>query len=317
MHKRFAVLMLALMSLASLPLFARGNPTVAFFDIDLGYRQDRLNWSLGDARKRGRHHGHGHHKGLKKISELSWKNIRSRQVMANLMVINCHNIYFRGTAAYGNIFDGKETDKDFGGTKCDHFLIEKSKARADKGEVFDLTAGVGYYFRFLCNRVQIAPLVGYSHHEQHFRMNDLRVVFDRNHEREGRVPGLDSSYRTRWFGPWAGVDLYLKMTRKWNLYASAEIHYAYYRARGNWNLRSDFVKDFKHNAIGWGQVYTWGLNYDLLCHWNVGIMGTYQSWCTTQGGKDRTFFRDGPRRTRLNKVRWHSVSVMGSIGFKY
>jgi hypothetical protein len=311
MYKQIALLAIILIHLLSAPLVAAARPAFVFFDINLGYRQDRLSWSIAPQR-----HRNHHFKPPRKISELSWKNIRSKQIMAEVMVINCHNFYFKGRGAYGKIFDGKETDRDFGGRKCHRILREKSKALSDQGNVYDLAAGVGYYFRFLCNRVQIAPIAGYSHSEQHFNMSNLKIVFDINHENDGFIPGLASNYRTRWFGPWIGADIFLKMTKKWNFYGSAEFHYVYFRAKGHWNLRTDFIKDFKHSAIGWGQFYTWGLNYDLLCNWNVGITGTYQSFRTLHG-HDRTFLTDGPKKSKLRTVKWHAASIMGSLGFKY
>lgn len=275
------------------------------FELAGGYRHDQLRWSIS-----------GHNKHPDVLSELKWKNLKIAQIMATTKVVTCDSIYMRAIGSYGKIYHGRNSDQDF---LEDHRkkLFSDTVAKADKGEVLDFSGGIGYHFTFLCDRATISPIGGYAYSEQHLRQYDLFVIFDALTFEHGPVPGLHSNYRTHWAGPWLGADFTLRMTRELSLFGTGEYHWIRYWGSGHWNLRPDFVKDFKHRASGWGQVYKLGMNYDFPCsHWSIGIVGNYQIWLT-HSGRNRQFFHDCHAETRLNPVHWHTYSVMGQVKYLF
>lgn len=280
---------------------AEGN-----FEIGGGYRTDRLHWHVGfdqtvdisfpDSTS----------------SSLRWRDLRIGYITAIGRYTNCANFYFRGFATAGQIYHGRASDKDF----VDGQLMLESRATANEGHVYDFSGGIGYTFRFLCDRGAISPLVGYSYDVQQLQMHDLRVTVDNFGGCLGKVPGLHNSYRTRWKGFWFGVDFRLYMLCGLSLFGSAEYHLTHFRAYGHWNLRPDFIKDFKQHARGWAGLYTLGLRYEFFRYYYFAVTGIYQGWHTHKG-QDTVYFATGPIESRLRGVFWHSLGVTGSIGVKY
>lgn len=303
MRKLVAGAFLLLISMSFMQVAAKERELI--FELAAGYRNDHLRWSIS-----------GEDKQPDVLSELKWKNLKIAQVTATAKMVNCYHIYFRAFANYGKIFHGRNSDQDF---LLNHKegIFSDTHSKADKGEVLDFSGGIGYHFTFLCNRATISPLGGYAYSEQHLRQYDLFVDFDAISGFHGPVPGLHSNYRTHWAGPWLGADFTLKMTRELSLFGTAEYHWIKYWGHGHWNLRPDFIKDFKHRAKGWGQVYKLGINYDFPCtNWSLGLVGQYQIWLT-HSGRNRQFFEEGNVTTRLNPVHWHTYSVMAQVQYRF
>lgn len=274
------------------------------FDLAAGYRRDSLKWSIAGP------------KGVPDVlSELTWKDIKSTQVMASAKMITCDNIYLSISGDYGKIYHGVNHDSDFLGN--DRTLeFSKTEAKADRGYVADASAGIGYFFGFVGGRVILIPTVGYSINEQHFKQRDLFVELDLISGFSGPLSGLNSSYKTRWYGPWGGLEFAFRMTRQLTLFGSGEYHIARFRARGDWNLRTDFIRDFKQHGDAYGQIYTLGISYSCSRRWSASVVANLIRFRTCHG-EDRTFFADGSIETHLNPVRWHSYSIMGMLTYRY
>jgi opacity protein-like surface antigen len=132
----------------------------------------------------------------------------------------------------------------------------------------------------------------------------------------GAFLNLNSTYNARWFGPWAGADAAYRFGN-FTLNGTAELHYAFYTADADWNLRNDFQhpKSFEHRATGVG--FVWGAGLEYAFTGNISVSGNfeYQLWQATDG-TDKTFFVNGtPRDTKLNEVNRDSIG--GNIALKY
>lgn len=306
------------------------------FELSTGYREDRLRWSIKTPSGNSSSYSSSSSSssassGLPHVvSKLHWKGLHSAQVMATARYVNAYNIYFKGIADYGRICEGKERDRDFlvssssssGSSSSSSSLsssdeFASSKARADRGEVFDLFAGIGYHFRFLCNRATISPLVGYSYHEQRIKMDHLSVDFVNFGSSSDDISGMHSNYRARWKGWWVGFDFTLYMTCNLKLFGGAEYHWVHFHGSGNWDLRRDFVDAFRQRAIGRGEIFSLGINYDFMRDWYVGLQGNYQAWRTTRSGKDKVFLEHRSIDSKLNVVHWHSFCAMGTAGYYF
>lgn len=286
---------------------------IVFIDISGGYRFDDLQWGVsaesGDDSFLP--------VGIEFLSKLKWSDLEMYQIMGTARMVTCDNYYFRLSGDYAEVYHGHHTDKDYIKTRCEKVQFLGARASSNSGEAFDLSAGIGYYFRFLGSRATIAPIAGYSHNEQHLHMSHLNIEFNDVDFITGHVPGLRSRYRSRWYGPWVGADFTLKMTHCLGLYISGEFHMARFRGLGHWNLRPDFVKDFKQRGGGYGQLYTFGINYDFTQYWKFGIVYNFQKWKTASGKMIQFFSGGREAELDLQSVRWVSQSIMANIEYVF
>lgn len=331
MRKRFILGILAFAMLCSGQLLAKFGKEGLTLDFSAGYRQDYFKWNVSGP------------DGVPHIlSELKWDKLNSYGFLVEGRYVNCYHIYFRGYADYARIYCGRNHDTDFAGHHRHHdssssgssssgssssghhhhraFEILRTEGKANKGELFDFSGGIGYQFTFLVDRVSVSPVGGYSEHEQHLNISDVEIEFNAITDFVGPVPGVHSRYNARWQGPWVGVDYTLQMTCNMWAYGTAEFHWARFQAKGHWNLRSDFVDDFRQKGHGHGRVFTFGINYDMGSIWHrtlsFGLIGTYQTW-RLNNGTDRVFFREGHVKSKLNTIHWWSWSVMAQVNYRY
>ncbi|MCF6338159.1 MAG: hypothetical protein L3J84_09445 [Gammaproteobacteria bacterium] len=279
--------------------------------LSLGYRVDSLDWNIRAVNS-----------GPNILSELEWKGMDISQLRGELSGSNDENIYFRGQASYGWVWDGRNQDSDYAG---DNRSLEFSRSSnsVDGSKVLDLSAGLGVIFSAgAADQWQIVPMAGYSWHYQGLRMRDgNQVVWDSSNaallDIGGNVPlgpfaGLNSTYDAKWYGPWLGADIFLDLQAGGTVFVRLEAHRVRYSAQANWNLRGDFAHpvSFEHRADGWGRVLELGWQDTFSPHyWMWGVNVTMQSW-RTDSGIDRIFFSDGSVGVlKLNEVRWSSRSI--------
>ncbi|MEM1281981.1 MAG: hypothetical protein AAGG81_00350 [Chlamydiota bacterium] len=277
------------------------------FSYSLGYtyREDQLNWNIAGANDVPNI-----------LSELKWDDLRINQVTFAATLTTCSHLYFRGYADYGRIFHGKNRDSDYiASDRQEEF--SRALAEAGRGEVFDLSAGIGYQWSWKCDKWRLAPLVGLSWQEQHLRMFDGRQVIPIVEP----INDLHSSYKTRWWGPWIGVDLTGQIYSKLSLFASFEYHWVPYQAKGHWNLRDDFFNEFKHSANGRGWLAQGGLNYNICGNWSMTFLTSYQDWYANNGTHTIRVLNGDLEavkvKTRLNEVNWRSFQVSFLVTYCY
>lgn len=280
------------------------------FAFSAGYRRDDLDWNIaGDI--------NGNNPNI--LSELTWEDLESFQLKLQNKTVIPNIFYFRALVSHGWIFDGKVQDSDYAGDNRT-FEFSRSNNSADDGDVWDASVGIGYPFRIGGDEIwTIAPLVGYSYHEQNLTLTDGNQTIPRL----GPFPGLDSTYETQWKGPWIGLDLHFKAKeieiwpQRIEAYFSTEYHWADYDAEADWNLRPDFEhpKSFEHEADGNGWVLGVGFNFVLNPNLLLNFNYDYQNW-STDDGTHKVFFADGTTaKTRLNEVNWTSHAL--SLGIIY
>ncbi|HIJ54753.1 MAG TPA: TonB-dependent receptor [Deltaproteobacteria bacterium] len=279
------------------------------FTLGSGYRSDNLDWNIaGDIS--------GNNPNV--LSELNWEDLGIFQVKLDNVTI-FRGIYFRGAVAYGWIITGDVQDSDYLG---DNRTLEFSRSNnnADDGNTFDATVGIGYQFSFGSNFLSLAPMVGYSRHEQNLTLTGGNQTIPP----AGPFAGLNSTYEAEWTGPWVGADLVFQMPyekkyfEKFSFRVSFEYHWADYNAEADWNLRTDFThpKSFEHDADGSGWIVSADWNIFFTSQLGFKMSVNYQSW-DTDPGNDRTFFSDGTAaETRLNDVNWDSFAIMLGIVYR-
>lgn len=291
------------LSRPSRPPAEPSHQQTATLSLSTGYRVDDLDWNIaGDSS--------GQNPNI--LSELTWSDLQSFQTQLRSTYTVENFLYLRTAAAYGRILNGENQDSDYDG---DNRTLESSRSnnQSDMGSVIDLSVGLGYPWRFGRDRLAVAPLAGYSYHEQNLRITDGFQTIPAT----GPFAGLNSKYETVWRGPWVGLDAAWSMTPKLALSGSFEYHWADYVAEADWNLRTDFQhpKSFEHTADGQGTVVSLSLVYTWTDRWRFLLTGDLQDW-ETDAGVDQTFFTSGAAPvTRLNEVNWNAYAI--SVGAAY
>lgn len=276
------------------------------FDVNTGYRTDNVNWNIasdlsGTATPNI-------------VSELKWETLRIAQLSSGLQVTGSNGLHFRATADYGWIYDGHNQDSDYlGNNRTLEFSRTNNDATGDN--VRDLSLALGYRFQYVQDMTPtyLIPLVGYSRHEQNLRITNANQVIPAT----GSVPGLNSTYQSRWEGRWIGIEFLTNATRDVNAYFRLEHHWADYTAEANWNLRADLEhpRSFEQEANGTGNILSFGfLSVPKSSRWSIRVGLDFQRW-STDPGVNRAYFTDGTiGATRLNSVEWKSWAL--SLGLQ-
>ena len=284
------------------------------FSLSFGLRQDHFQWSIA---------GHSDGTDPNILSELTWSNVDSYQLQLSNRTCVESRLYLRADFNYAWIRDGTLRDSDYNQDDRNG-EYSRSISETSGDQLWDLSVGVGYPFFFMQRRLMVAPLIGGSLHKQNFRITDGRQVITwENGPTTESLSGLDTTYRAKWMGPWAGCDLRYQVApgskRGPAISAgfSMELHWAAYEGEGNWNLRSNLAhpKSLEHEADGHGIVLGAELLIGLRPDLDLRLNASYQDW-DTRRGSDHKFLSDGTTsETRLNDVDWDTHSVM--VGLIY
>jgi opacity protein-like surface antigen len=303
---------------------------VAFFQgaelqLGSGYRSGEMDWNIA---------GDSSGSNPDVLSELEWKDLDIFQTEAEgqawLGSTKWPNIslYIKGSAAYGWVVDGDNRDSDYAG---DHRTLEFSRSEndGDGGNLLDLSIAAGPQFKLWQGKLAIALLAGWSYHEQNLEISDGQQTLSepglagsiglKSPPAIGPISGLDSSYDTRWWGPWLGTDLSWQLSERATLCGALAWHFADYEAKANWNLRDDLAHpvSFRHYADGHGLTLGLGIEYQLNRAWLLELSYDYQDWQADDGNSYAYAASGGSGRTRLNEVNWRSHSALLSLGYQF
>ncbi len=303
MRKGFLLMAAAL---AIIPGIAGAADEISEVKLSVGKRTDQLDWNIAGLSPFGNF--------VNVLSELQWKDIESSFLEARTRIF-LDRLYIRGSVGYGFITDGSNQDSDFRGNNRT-MEYSRSNNAADDGSVWDVSGGVGYVFGAgpPGNQLKIMPMAGLSYHMQNLTITDGFQTIPAS----GPFGGLNSTYSSRWVGPWAGAD-FSYVIKDLTLLGSLEYHLAYFEAEADWNLRTDFDHpvSFEHWGRGTGVVISLGAEYNLGENWSVGGAWDMKDFSLTDG-TDRTYFSDGTEvDTALNEVNWESQTVTLGLNFRF
>lgn len=287
------------------------------FGIETGYRTDDFNWNIA-----------GPNDSPNVLSELSWKNLEIYQVGASGKVAVGNQAspfltYLRGSFDYGWIHSGDWRDSDYYGDNR-ALEISRSTGATNDDNVLDASIGLGFQWKFFQDRFAVAPLGGYSYHEQNLRNTQAFQQISNTQflavPSVGPIPGLNETYQASWQGPWAGVDLEWTPVPRFSLCGTFEYHWADYTADADWNLRTDWAHPVsfsdKANDASGTLVKVTG-RYLLSSFWAVTLSYSYQAW-QAKDGTDTTYtLTSGDLVSKLNKVNWRSSAVMVGLSCQF
>ena len=249
------------------------------------------------------------------LSELTWTDLTLAQVEGDVRIpIGAAFLELGGR--YGKIFKGENQDSDYlSDNRADEF--SRSNNSGDEGTAMMLRMALGTHYSIRPWFV-VSPHIGYQVRNLDLVMTDGNQTVDTLTNDLGPFPGLDSSYDSKWGGPFVGLHTSFRYSQKWKWFGSVRLSWDDdYRAKAQWNLRQSFSQpvSFRHYASGSGQDLKMGFTrYFGVKHQNrLSVTLERQLW-TGSRGTDRTFFVDGTEAsTRLNRVEWDSTSIMFNL----
>ncbi|MDT8334588.1 MAG: hypothetical protein RQ753_02725 [Desulfurivibrionaceae bacterium] len=279
------------------------------FKFHTGYRIDQFDWNIADDLSGSATPNI--------LSELIWEDLDIYQLgVESDWRISNNRVPFLGLltggVSYGNIFAGSNRDSDYDGDNRT-LVFSRSENDGGDGEVWDLSIAAGPEFVFFGGGFGLAPLLGYSYHEQNLTSKEgFQTV-----PPHGSFTGLDSSYDAVWKGGWLGINLRVTPSDSLALSGRFEWHRAEYRAEANWNLRDDLQHpvSFAQTADqAEGLVARLGAELAVSRKAWLTLDAAYMRW-QAEDGIDTVYFADGSAsRTRLNEANWESLGL--ALGLK-
>lgn len=297
-------------------------------DIGGGFRKDKFHWGLSS---KGIIEDPAIRQAFPEVtvpgvktgirSKLHWKDLRIAEMGGMAEYVSCRNYAIRVDARYGRIYHGEVIDDDYLNINENQYKMFSAESKAGRGHVYDLSGGVGYRVTSTCKRFVAIPMVGYAQYGQYLHMYDGSLRFDAIFHQPGPIVGLNSTYTTRWFGPWVGLDFSTRVERCAYMFGSFQWHMLYYRAHGRWNIRED-MGPFYHKAYGYGWLATLGGKWEIWNNWSIGVMGSYRMFRTNSGHDFvRVFPLDGRpsyiRKSQFTNAEWHSFSASAIIAWRF
>lgn len=276
-------------------------------------RYDRLDWSTA---------GSGGHPNI--VSELAWRKIYSFQWTLEGSLTWNRRAYIRGAVGYAAIQSGEVRDSDYDGD--DRTLeFSRSISQTNDDNMWDFSFGGGPAFTLVQGRMILMPLLGIAVHSQNLRITDgdQQIASPPRTPSAGSISGLNSTYQTRWIGPWVGVDMKVvpqSSNPAIGLVLGLEYHFAVsYSADADWNLRSDLQHpvSFRHSADGTGFQLSSALLIQPHPRIDIRVGLKYQHWTTSQG-TSRMYHADGSVGvSQLNGVEWDCNTISVGVAYKF
>ena len=296
-------------------------------DVGVGFRQDELHWDqlltpteFGDPEP-------------EVITKSKWEDLDIWEISVLSDVLFFDHFYARGKASFGRVVGGhNETDL------ADIFTslpVTSIEGKAYGSKVHDFNVAVGYLFDICHDRIGFTPLFGYSRNVQDLRTCNTK--FDDSPEDDNLFDHAHFDYKSKWRGPWVGLDLYFWPTNDLRLFGAFEYHWGKIKATGS----SDIVlfeevvvdedvlaqhltstEDFTQRAGYTGIYLSGGFKYTFCCNWIWGVNAEYRRLSSRSTRSPSVLVSNGLIEIEVPildqpKIRWHSYSVMTTIGFAF
>jgi hypothetical protein len=316
-------------------------PTLLNIKPYTGYRVDNLDWNVAGP-------------DIPKLSELKYETVGMAEIGLEADYTHRQGIfsgvYIEGKASYAKAFSGRHTDSDFmnrleifdeenkstGEFADGVFEFSRTEGDSDDGSANNFSGAIGYEIWREDNQDYISwitPIIGYSYQTMDLTMTNGELMDPRggvgadgkNYDVATDPPiingtpfnGLNSSYNTKWKGPFAGfVSGFGK--GKHQLMLKGQLSYNDFDAEATWNLRTDFRQPLSFTQEGQGFGFDLGADYyyNITESWGV-FAGLNYKKIAIKDGTDIVYFSDGVTSSsqRLNEVNWSSQ--LYRIGARY
>lgn len=220
------------------------------------------------------------------LSEVIWKNSKSRGIGADVSIGLCSGIFVKAQYHKSFIYAGTASDKDYAQDNRSNPTYQ-AELSSNEGSAYRFTAALGYRLKTTSNLL-LMPYAGYTRSRQFLHLKAFE---------QPAGPGLkalNSTYQTNWTGALAGIDATFLFSQ--TISASALLNYKQlnYSANANWNLIDAFAHpvSFKHTAKGFETNAAVVFNIQLSLGIAALIRADY-SYAETGTGTDQLFLIDG------------------------
>ena len=300
--------------LAAEPWFAEPAPDNFYYGG--GYRRDDFKYSFA-----------GTNDFPDTLANFQWKSLQSYQMNAEYNHTTWNQWYWRFNGMYGNIVSGDNHHNEYDGDgKTDKY--SNTHSNADRGQVWDVSAGVGHMWISDTGRFSIAPIVGYSFHEQRLHILGGDQEYNPTELIVGRIPELRGRNIAEWSSPWVGLDMVLRLQCNVTLRGGGEWHFVRYQSRGYWRTDDTFDIHWIDKAFGYGATAFFGFDWELCEDWCVGVYGNYRHFYTRQGHHEvdvkvntdpGLVFGTIPTvdDVHLNSVTWNMYSISVTAAYRF
>lgn len=287
--------------------FVNGNVVYAktTYDLSAGDRKDEVNWNYANDTNTPN-----------VLSELKWTDLKIYEVRLNGKSDINDKSFIEGSVGYGWIHSGHNQDSDYAGDNRTE-MFSRSENNAGNGHVVDGSIAYGYYINKQ-KKSKTAFVAGYSVNKQSLTLTDGNQTFsDPTYQSQpvGPFSGLNSTFDTRWEGPYLGLSFEKQSSRKLKLFSRFEYHFTKYYAEGNWNLSSAYAhpKSYEQSASGYGTVFSVGSEYQMNKEWALKTKLNFSHF-KSKDGVHRAFAANGTTgETRLNEANWDSQAINLSV----
>ncbi|WCT13184.1 hypothetical protein [Mucilaginibacter jinjuensis] len=277
--------------------FAQNKERVQI-DFGSGYQQENFHWSIA---------GNLQGQNPNVYSELKWKDLKGTVLSTHLNANIWSDLFISGGYSRSNIHSGKVNDTDYGSDNRTNPVYNQN-FDDNKGYSDMWHAGLVWHF-LKGNIVTIRPELGYAQSRQDLYLVDL----------SGQFANLNSSYATKWKGPYVKLSAIWHIIPKLNLNADVQYTQASYQADADWNLITQFQHpvSYTHSADGFGINTNATLTYSITHLIGIYIGGGYFNW-QTGNGTDRLYLTNGQTNdTQMNGAFSNGYKLVAGLSLKY
>lgn len=223
------------------------------------------------------------------LSELEWSDVRRVGFGVELNLPVYRRILLEATFAKSKTFSGKVMDTDYADdNRTNPVFMTKEKAN----EGHSMRAQLGFSIQVIeWHRTQIDIGFGYG-------------VFQQSLYLTNGSSGLNSSYKTTWYGPTVSSTIRKKLWSSTTLAMRNYYEQSRYSSEADWNLIDEFQHpvSFTHKAKGFGWNISLTIEQSLSTKVEVFCSWQYELW-TTGAGVDKLYLKNGSTpQTQLNDV---------------
>lgn len=283
------------------------------YQVGGGYRRDQISWEAYDLEGPGT------------VTKEKWNNMGMGVVEAQVEFVACQHYVFEVDFDYA-WYDTRKNQSVRTYDIDSHQLLAHTKGHS-KGQLYDLSGGIGYQFNFDCFRLSLTPMVGWSYSHQFIKARKFQNELDP----EDKVFGK-SNYKYRWNGPWIGFAAGYNICCEWLVYLDYRFHWADYRGKvleNFWDIDEEneeelecLYDDCEHiheethpnqkASNAYGNEVIVGTSYDFCDRWYLDICFDYKGFWANKG-----HFTLDDVHHRIKDVNWTSYRITMDVGYTF
>jgi len=232
--------------------------------LNSGFRQDDINITGEDPY------------GGTAVSQLRNTKAHYLELSGRAMILE--GFYYRGSIGVGWYYDGElfasengeDGDPGMGGLGIRPYEL---RGTLDGETVFDVIGGVGYQFSLFDDRLQFAPLGGYSYNKNDVTTSGTTFTLINGVAVDQEGPS--AGFNLEWIGPFVGFDATGWITPVWSMLAQFEYHWVDLTG-----VQRLVTPEFPDPRSGSGGGVSWGLGtrYRFGRYFTGELMYRARSW---------------------------------------